>query len=147
MNKMVLKKCSVAGTKYGELEKNEPEYEGLCESSVKAIKKAIRKNPNDPKAIALRKFLIILGVCHTVVCDREQDGSNEILYQSSSPDELALVMSAKDVGYELVARSSEEVTIHNKILGKQISNFPEINIFPFENQKIWWKYIILNFPN
>ena len=62
MNKMVLKKCSVLDSIYGELERNEPEYEGLCESSVKLIKKTIRKNPNSPKAIALRKFLIILGV-------------------------------------------------------------------------------------
>jgi len=67
--------------------------------------------------------LIILGVCHTVVCDRDPENKNEILYQSSSPDELALVMAAKDIGYELVARSSEEITIHNNITGKYIANF------------------------
>lgn len=95
------------------------------------MKKIIKKNPDHPQAIALRKFLIIMGVCHTVVCDREQNGSNEILYQSSSPDELALVTSAKDIGYELVARSSEEVTIYNSILGKPFSNFHQkIRYFP-----------------
>ena len=39
-------------------------------------------------------FFTALSVCHTVVCDKEGD---EIVYQSSSPDELALVKGAKAV--------------------------------------------------
>lgn len=127
MNKMVLKKCSILSKVYGELEGNEPELEGICESSIKAMRKTIRKNQNDPIAQSLRRFLIVLGVCHTVVCDRDEDGKDKVQYQSSSPDELALVNGAKDIGYELVARSSEEVTIYNKITSKL--SFPEVNLY------------------
>jgi magnesium-transporting ATPase (P-type) len=118
MNKMVLKKCCILSKVFGEVEGNEPELEGICESSIKAMRKTIRKDENDPIAQALRGFLIVLGVCHTVVCDRDEDDKDKVQYQSSSPDELALVNGAKDIGYELIARSSEEVTIYNKITSK-----------------------------
>jgi phospholipid-transporting ATPase len=62
MNKMVLKKISILGTIYGDVEEGEAQIEGLCESSVKSIRKTIRKDPNDPVAVALKRFLVILGV-------------------------------------------------------------------------------------
>lgn len=125
MNKMVLKKCSIEGIVYGDYEEQDLPREGICESSVKRMRKQIRKNPNDPHSIALRHFLIVLGVINTVVCDRELedpekpkglDNEEKIVYQSSSPDELALVTASKDIGYELIGRSSEGCEIYNKIL-------------------------------
>jgi len=66
-NKMVLKKCSVQGTVYGDLINGEKQLDGMCESSVKQIRKNIRRDPNGEVANFLRHFLIILSVCHTVV--------------------------------------------------------------------------------
>lgn len=134
MNKMVLKKCSILGKVYGDVEEGEKQIEGICESSIKSMRKTIRKNPNDPLSVALRQFLIILGVCHTVVCDREPDKEDKINYQSSSPDELALVTAAKDIGFELVGRSSQEVSIHNKILNID-ENFKTLCEFPFSSDR------------
>jgi phospholipid-transporting ATPase len=134
MNKMVLKKISILGTIYGDVEEGEAQIEGLCESSVKSIRKTIRKDPNDPLAVALKRFLVILGVCHTVVCDREPDQEDVILYQSSSPDELALVLSAKEIGFEMIGRSSQEVSIYNKILDtKEI--YQTLCEFPFNSDR------------
>lgn len=78
--------------------------------------------------------MIILGVCHTVVCDREPEDPDKILYQSSSPDELALVTASKDIGFELIARSSEEVTIYNKILDRN-EVFQTLCEFPFNSDR------------
>ena len=36
----------------------------------------------------------LLAVCHTVVVDRDPK-NDEIIYQASSPDELALIQGAK----------------------------------------------------
>lgn len=62
MNKMVLKKCSIQGEIYGEYENHDAPREGLCESSIKKIRKTIRKDENHPHAQALRQLLIILSV-------------------------------------------------------------------------------------
>ena len=37
-----------------------------------------------------------------------------MLYQASSPDELALVLGARDLGAKLLARSKEEMRIYNE---------------------------------
>jgi phospholipid-transporting ATPase len=134
MNKMVLKKCSIIGKVYGELEEGENQREGICESSVKKLRKTVRKNPDHPSSRAIHQFLVILSVCHTVVCDRDPNDKDKILYQSSSPDELALVQAGKDIGFEMISRSSEEVTIYNKILDRE--EVYEILVeFPFNSDR------------
>jgi magnesium-transporting ATPase (P-type) len=54
---------------------------------------------------ALRDFFSMLAVCHTVMVEREvsaekgiANDDSDLKYAASSPDELALVMGAKDVG-------------------------------------------------
>ena len=93
--------------------------------------------------MAIRQFLIILGVCNTVVCDRELENPKKkkseksketIVYQSSSPDELALVTSSKDIGYELIGRSSKGCEIYNKILD-QHEEFGVFVEFPFNSDR------------
>jgi phospholipid-transporting ATPase len=58
-------------------------------------------------------FLTHLAICHTVVAE-EKDG--KIVYNASSPDELALVNAAKYFGYFFVGRD-EENNIEVKING------------------------------
>ena len=53
---------------------------------------------------------MFLACCHTIIID-EKKGS----YNSSSPDELALVNAAKQFGYEFANRDGEnKITILNK---------------------------------
>jgi len=53
---------------------------------------------------------MFLACCHTIIID-EKKGS----YNSSSPDELALVNAAKQFGYEFAKRDGEnKITILNK---------------------------------
>ena len=49
------------------------------------------------KYFKLREFLLELAICHTVLTE-EKNG--EIIYNASSPDELALLNFAKFVGCE-----------------------------------------------
>jgi len=46
----------------------------------------------------------LLGVCHTVVVDKDPL-TGEITYQASSPDELALIQGAKQGGLVLAERT------------------------------------------
>ena len=55
---------------------------------------------------ALRDFFTMLAVCHTVMVE---DGGSK--YSASSPDELALVNGAKDVGIVYNKRSATTIGI------------------------------------
>ena len=50
-------------------------------------------NPSHPNYPYLEKTLLCLALCHTIIVDKKEDG--KIVYNSSSPDELALVNAAR----------------------------------------------------
>ena len=57
----------------------------------------------------LEKTLVFLACCHTIIIDQK---TNE--YNSSSPDELALVNAAKQFGYNFVNRNENDEIIITK---------------------------------
>ncbi|KIW86236.1 hypothetical protein Z517_01631 [Fonsecaea pedrosoi CBS 271.37] len=56
-----------------------------------------------------RFFLLSLALCHTCIPEKDDEGNIE--YQAASPDELALVTAAQDLGYIVTDRQSNTVTI------------------------------------
>ncbi|KAH8841375.1 hypothetical protein MCOR31_009469 [Pyricularia oryzae] len=68
----------------------------------------IRHRPNSAFARAATDYLLALALCHTCLPEYNDDG---IDYQSASPDELALVRAAQELGYQVVQRSSHSVTL------------------------------------
>jgi phospholipid-transporting ATPase len=49
----------------------------------------------------LQRFAEILAVCHTIIVENKED---QIVYNASSPDELALVNAAKFFGFSFQGR-------------------------------------------
>ena len=76
-------------------------------------------------------FLTHLGVCHTVVAEAKQDGN--IVYNASSPDELALVNAAKYFGYYFKGRDDDN-NIEVEILGKSI-RFQLLTVIEFSSDR------------
>ncbi|EON96401.1 putative phospholipid-transporting atpase 1 protein [Phaeoacremonium minimum UCRPA7] len=72
----------------------------------------IRQRPNSPFSRRAIQFILSVALCHTVLPET-RDGDVE--FQASSPDELALVEAARDLGFLVVHRSSQQITL-------QISN-------------------------
>ncbi|TLD29123.1 hypothetical protein PspLS_04235 [Pyricularia sp. CBS 133598] len=68
----------------------------------------IRHRPNSAFARAATDYLLALALCHTCLPEYNDEG---IDYQSASPDELALVRAAQELGYQVVQRSSHSVTL------------------------------------
>lgn len=65
---------------------------------------------NHPNYEKINVFLRHLALCHTVVAESKAmtDGeNNKIYYNSSSPDELALVNAAKYFGYFFKGRDDD----------------------------------------
>ncbi|NXU19904.1 AT8B3 ATPase, partial [Pardalotus punctatus] len=56
----------------------------------------------------LREFLRLLALCHTVMVE---DRGDQLVYQAASPDEEALVLAARNLGYVFLARTQDSITI------------------------------------
>ncbi|KAK5287918.1 drs2 neo1 protein [Exophiala xenobiotica] len=69
----------------------------------------IQRRPHTVFARKARFFLLSVALCHTCIPEKNDDG--DITYQAASPDELALVTAAQDMGYIVTDRRSSTVTV------------------------------------
>ena len=57
---------------------------------------------------AVKDFLALLTVCHTVIPEKNADGSHKA-YNASSPDDRALVEGAETLGYRFDDRKPGDI--------------------------------------
>ncbi|KAM5349842.1 hypothetical protein ACJ41O_006347 [Fusarium nematophilum] len=69
----------------------------------------IRGRPDYEFSAKVTRYLLAMALCHTCLPETTEDG--EIRYQGSSPDEVALVRAAKEMGFAVTRRSSTSVTV------------------------------------
>ncbi|KAI6072201.1 Phospholipid-transporting ATPase IK isoform X1 [Aix galericulata] len=111
--------------------------EKTSDSNDVALLEAARRD-SDP---VLREFLRLLALCHTVMVEERGGGSavlsalcgvqllcrarglrwlfhhmiklccDQLVYQAASPDEEALVLAARDLGYVFLSRTQDTITI------------------------------------
>jgi phospholipid-translocating ATPase len=78
---------------------------------------------------ANENFMIALAVCHTVVTERTPGDPPKIEFKAQSPDEAALVATARDVGFTFVGRQEDHLIVN--VLGEerryQVLNTLEFN--------------------
>ncbi|KAK1760402.1 putative phospholipid-transporting ATPase DNF3 [Echria macrotheca] len=72
----------------------------------------IQTKPNTPFSRKARQFILCIALCHT--CLPERDDQGEIKFQAASPDELALVEAARDLGYLLIDRPAQSIKIQSR---------------------------------
>uniref|UniRef100_A0A8C3J2R0 Phospholipid-transporting ATPase n=1 Tax=Calidris pygmaea TaxID=425635 RepID=A0A8C3J2R0_9CHAR len=117
-NVMTFKKCCINGTIYGNFWGMQPcpcflQGSGLTWSHhgekkldfCDATLLEAAQRDNDP---VLREFLRLLALCHTVMVEEKGD---QLVYQAASPDEEALVLAARNLGYVFLARTQDTITI------------------------------------
>ncbi|CDR40459.1 CYFA0S05e00782g1_1 [Cyberlindnera fabianii] len=71
----------------------------------------IQHNPNTVFSKKAKFFILSLALCHTCLPKTVSEDTEEIEYQSSSPDELALVVAARDMGYVVYGKNHKNLTI------------------------------------
>ncbi|KAL1892970.1 drs2 neo1 protein [Sporothrix stenoceras] len=69
----------------------------------------IRHRPHTAFSRKARHFILCIALCHT--CIPETTASGEIDFQAASPDELALVQAARDLGYLLIDRPGQSIKL------------------------------------
>ncbi|KAK0288026.1 phospholipid transporting ATPase [Friedmanniomyces endolithicus] len=61
---------------------------------------------------ACERFMLALALCHTVITERTPGDPPKIEFKAQSPDEAALVATARDVGFTVMGRSNEGIIIN-----------------------------------
>ncbi|XP_071844250.1 phospholipid-transporting ATPase ID-like isoform X2 [Apostichopus japonicus] len=121
-NKMAFSKASIAGRKFGELkdehgdiiERND-EFPCVDFSENRWYEEKFKFY--DPELLQAVKggdlqtwlFFRVLCLCHTVMCETNDDGSIE--YQAQSPDEAALVSAARNFGFVFKGRTPTTISL------------------------------------
>lgn len=79
--------------------------------------------------LANEQFMIALALCHTVVTEKTPGDPPRIEFKAQSPDEAALVATARDVGFTFVGREDDRLIVN--VLGTerkyQVLNTLEFN--------------------
>lgn len=101
-NQMELKNLFI----YGQIYEN-------CLDSTSFLANLLKKQPessssssSSPAQTAVNQFIEMMALCHTVMIDKRNGR-----FQASSPDELALVKSAQQLGCSFISRTSEKITL------------------------------------
>ncbi|KKA26313.1 hypothetical protein TD95_001757 [Thielaviopsis punctulata] len=68
----------------------------------------IRLKPHSLFSRKAKQYILAMALCHTCLPEIR---NGELSYQASSPDELALVNAAREMGYTVVSRSSQSITL------------------------------------
>lgn len=61
---------------------------------------------------ANEQFMLALALCHTVITERTPGDPPKIEFKAQSPDEAALVATAKDVGFTVMGRSDDGIIVN-----------------------------------
>ncbi|KAG7797161.1 hypothetical protein KL929_002867 [Ogataea haglerorum] len=78
---------------------------------------------------ALEHFMLALALCHSVLTEPSEKYPGKMELKAQSPDEAALVATAKDVGFEFVRRTKKGLVLNVQGVEKeyQILNILEFN--------------------
>lgn len=78
---------------------------------------------------ACERFMVALALCHTVITETTPGDPPEIEFKAQSPDEAALVATARDCGFTVLGRNNDDLLVN--VLGDdrtyQVLNTLEFN--------------------
>ncbi|CAJ2507110.1 Uu.00g082960.m01.CDS01 [Anthostomella pinea] len=108
---------------------------GQPELKTEELLKYIRQRPNSAFSKKARQFLLCMALCHT--CLPEIQDSGKITFQAASPDELALVQAAQDLGYLLVDRPAQSIKLQLPNLDGEIitETYEVLDVIEFSSKR------------
>ncbi|GMM31804.1 aminophospholipid-translocating P4-type ATPase [Martiniozyma asiatica (nom. inval.)] len=81
---------------------------------------------------ANENFMLALALCHSVLTEKSEDDPNKIELRAQSPDEAALVATARDVGFSFVNRTKKGLILN--IQGEE-KEYQILNILEFNSTR------------
>ncbi|KAL4932685.1 aminophospholipid-translocating P4-type ATPase DNF3 [Aspergillus undulatus] len=86
--------------------------------------KYIQRKPYTVFARKAKMFILAMALCHTCLPEEDEDGNTT--FQAASPDELALVTAAQELGYLVHDRQPNTLTVRTFPNGQEESPVDEI---------------------
>ncbi|KAK3673100.1 phospholipid transporting ATPase [Recurvomyces mirabilis] len=71
----------------------------------------------DVQRDACAHFMLALALCHTVITERTPGDPPRVEFKAQSPDEAALVATARDVGFTVLGRQNDSIILN--VLGEE----------------------------
>ncbi|KAG1057500.1 hypothetical protein G6F43_000671 [Rhizopus delemar] len=129
-NEMQFRQCSIAGLSYADkVESDKQAKDGVNDPTLQYTFEQLQEHlKTHSTANMINEFLTLLATCHTVIPEA-QEGSEEITYQASSPDEGALVKGASTLHYKFHTRKPNSIACsqHGHDYEYQVLNICEFN--------------------
>ena len=88
-----------------------------------------------PNHVAVKKFLKALGVCHTVIPEEKvnKKGEKYVIFNGSSPDELALVNGARHLGFKFICKDEDSNMVIDSWGTEE--KYELLNVFQFDSDR------------
>ena len=130
-----------------EMESTAPPTDSQRELCTDELLKYLQNNPSTAFTQKARFFLLSLAICHT--CFPEVQKNGEIGFQSASPDELALVEAAQELGYIVIDRTTQSITVLTYPFGSDLpvrETYEVLDVIEFSSKRKRMS-IIVRFPS
>ncbi|KAG5665387.1 hypothetical protein KAF25_009512 [Fusarium avenaceum] len=95
----------------------------------------IQRQPNTPFSRRAKHFLLCIALCHTCLPEKTDDG--DITFQAASPDELALVEAAKDLGFLVIDRPAQAIMLETRDVdgSMQTETYQVLDVIEFSSKR------------
>ncbi|KAK0727852.1 hypothetical protein B0T26DRAFT_638783 [Lasiosphaeria miniovina] len=105
------------------------------ELNTEDILRFLRAKPNSPFSRKARQFILCIALCHTCLPETRDDGS--VTFQAASPDELALVEAARDMGYLLVDRAAQSIKLESHDIdgSTKMEGYQILDVIEFSSER------------
>ncbi|EED19378.1 phospholipid-translocating P-type ATPase domain-containing protein [Talaromyces stipitatus ATCC 10500] len=81
---------------------------------------------------AIESFMIALALCHTVITEHTPGDPPQIEFRAQSPDETALVATARDCGFTVLGRNGDDLIVN--VLGEERA-YTVLNLLEFNSTR------------
>ncbi|KAL1626826.1 phospholipid transporting ATPase [Neofusicoccum ribis] len=81
---------------------------------------------------ANEQFMLVLALCHTVITERTPGNPPKIEFKAQSPDEAALVATARDVGFTVLGRADDGLIVN--VMGDE-RRYQVLNTLEFNSSR------------
>ena len=119
-----------------------------AEQNTQDLIRYLQRRPNALFARKAKMLILSMALCHTCLPERSDDG--EMSFQASSPDELALVRAAQELGYLAYERNVAELTIKtypDGLSGEPVADVYEVlDVIEFSSKRKRMS-VVVRFPD
>ena len=120
------------------------------ELSTREMIRYIQRRPHTVFARKAKLMILSMAVCHTCLPERNGDSDDSISYQASSPDELALVQAARELGYVAYDREVATLTLqtypHGSNAEAAYESFEVLDVIEFSSKRKRMS-VVVRFPD